>query len=116
VIGAHVRRGDFVTFSQQHIPIERYVTAIHRALDEAPAGTALFLASDGTDEELAPLLSSVQCPILRRASSLRTTTDGVAEALITMLILSRTRFNILTPRSTFGDTACFLGNVPFVDA
>ena len=105
-----------MTFSQQHISIARDAAAIEEALAKSPAGTALFLASDGSDEELAPLFDAVKCPILRRPPSSRTTSEGVAEALVTMLLLSRTRFNILTPLSTFGDTACFLGSVPFADA
>lgn len=117
VIGVHIRRGDFVTVAQQALPTYRYVRAIAAALADAPPGCALFLASDGTDDELAPVLHEVRAPILpRRPPGPRHTTDGVRGALVDMLLLARTRQIVLTPSSSFGEMATFLGNVPFLYA
>ena len=115
VVGVHVRRGDFVTHANQAVPLRRYITALNQVLADARlSDAAIFLASDGSDDELRLLLDTYGERIVRRPASPRTSVEGVRSALVDLLLLSRTDYLVLTPRSTFGEMAAFLGDVPFV--
>lgn len=115
-IGVHIRRGDFTTKANQGVALERYTRSIHQALETMGTDTTIYLASDGSQEEIAPLLTEFGDRIINRPSFSRTSTEGVRSALIDILLLSRTQFLILTPMSTFGEMAAFLGKVPYTYA
>ena len=113
VIGVHIRRGDFATRAGQALSLERYIQAIHEVLRQPGLGEALiFVASDGGDDELRPLLDRWGDRLWRRPPSPRDEARGVQQALVDLLLLSRTQHLVLTPRSTFGEMAAFLGKVP----
>ena len=117
VIGVHVRRGDFVTLAQQALPLDHYLNGIERAGQAVGEPEAMiFLASDGSDEELKLMLNRFGSRIMRRCPLPRNTTEGVQIALVDMLLLARTQHLVLTPCSCFGEMAAFIGNVPFTYA
>lgn len=115
-IGVHIRRGDFTTKANQGLGLERYSRSIRKALEIMGGDTTIYLASDGSKEEISPLLKEFGARIINRPSLPRTSREGVRSALIDMLLLSRTQFLILTPISTFGEMAAFLGKVPYTYA
>ena len=117
IVGVHVRRGDFATMPGWTIDLDNYITAMKQVRDEHGKDLPFFLASDADDAELAPILSAFgKDAIFREPASSRETVDGVSSALVTMLLLSHTDRLILTPRSSFGETAAFLGGQPYTYA
>jgi len=114
VCGVHIRRGDFAQMGHWLIDIEKYCVAMEQVQAELEPDTKFFIATDAPDSEIAPVLHVFGERILKRKPSLRDTTDGVKEALIDLLLLSKTKRLILTPRSSFGEIAAFWGDVPFV--
>jgi hypothetical protein len=115
-IGVHIRRGDFITTANQGLGLERYSRSIRKALEIMGDDATIYLASDGSKEEISPLLREFGARIINRPSLPRSSREGVRSALIDMLLLSRTQFLILTPISTFGEMAAFLGKVPYTYA
>lgn len=113
MVGVHVRRGDFREKQGWAIGTESYVEAMRRIREESGEDCYFFLASDASDDELAPLLAEFRGRLFRSPPSPRDDPDGVTEALITMLLLSKTDRLLLTPRSSFGETAAFLGGQPY---
>ena len=110
-IGIHVRRGDFVqqgSYEQmisQHnslLPMEWYVAALRAVRSAAGGQPRAYVFSDGTDEELAPLLD---LPAVERAD--------YGSGLGDMLGLSRSRL-IIASGSTFSMWGSFLGQVPAI--
>jgi hypothetical protein len=109
-IAAHVRRGDLtrqrvvadIESLTQFTPTRWFVEAI-RLLREAPDWRALPIRifSDGSDDELAPLLSIPGC---QRA----TTGSSVGD----MLALASARLLLASGYSTFSMWASFLGRMP----
>lgn len=108
-IALHVRRGDFATGPEEALrtgaanlqqPIRWYVEALHALRQSVQADASAIIFSDGTDDELAPLLSI----------------DGVRRspyhaAITDILLLSRAAA-IIASRSTFSAWASFLGQTP----
>jgi hypothetical protein len=115
-IGVHIRRGDFITTANQGLGLERYSRSICKALEIMGRDTTIYIASDGTKEEISPLLREFGARVINHPSLPRSSREGVRSALIDMLLLSRTQFLILTPISTFGEMAAFLGKVPYTYA
>lgn len=111
-VGVHIRLGDFKQ-NDQALPITRFLSAV-AAFDRRNSTTMpLFLASDGSPEELAPFYASLPGRIHRRCgSSDRSGNEAVGDALVDMLLLARCQHVIQTPRSSFGQVACFLGGCP----
>jgi len=107
-IGIHVRRGDFVQQASyedmisQHnsvLPMEWYVGALQAVRSATGRETRAYVFSDGTVEELAPLLD---LPAVERAD--------FGSGLGDMLGLSRSRL-IIASGSTFSMWGSFLGQV-----
>jgi hypothetical protein len=115
MLGVHIRRGDFVNVAQG-ISLTRYITAIHESLKTMPSNTEIFIATDAQPEEIGPLTADFLGRIRLRPNMQRDSEAGVKSALVDMLLLSRTNFLVLTPLSSFGEMAAFLGNVPFKSA
>ncbi len=110
-IGIHVRRGDFVqqgSYEQmisQHnslLPMEWYVAALRAARAAAGADVRAAVFSDGSADELAPLLGQ---PAVERAD--------FGSGLGDMLGLSRSRL-LIASGSTFSMWGSFLGQVPAI--
>lgn len=108
-IALHVRRGDFATGHEEALragaanlqqPIRWYVEALHALRESVGADAPAIIFSDGTDDELAPLLS---IDGVRRSPYRAAVTD--------ILILSRAAA-IIASRSTFSAWASFLGQTP----
>jgi hypothetical protein len=110
MLGVHLRRGDFVSAGCA-VPIERYNLALEAARKHHSEAAGVFLATDATEQELDGFHSEL--PVYRRHCGGRTTRQGVASALIDMLLLSRTKHVVLTPLSTFGELAALYGDIPF---
>jgi len=110
-IGIHVRRGDFVqqgSYEQmisQHnslLPLEWYVGALRAVRAAAGRDVRAYVFSDGSSEELAPLLD---LPAVKRAD--------YGSGLGDMLGLSRSRL-LIASGSTFSMWGSYLGQVPAI--
>lgn len=108
-VSIHVRRGDFAwrpdreaTASSDNsaLPIEWYVAALEAVRAQARSTLEAWVFSDGTEQELAPLLSM---PAVRRME--------YGSAIADMLALSRGRL-LVASGSTFSMWASWLGQVP----
>lgn len=113
VIGVHVRRGDFTSINGWTVDNAHYVRAMHELQDKLGRHLTFVLASDASNEELLPITQPFSGQVLRIPPSPRENQSGIAHALVTMLLLSRTSYLLLTPRSSFGEMAAFLGGQPF---
>lgn len=110
-VAIHVRRGDFVERSNYQdmvhthnsvIPIDWYVGALQAVRLKAGEDIPAFVFSDGTEEELAPLLS---IPHVQRVD--------YGSGLGDMLGLSRSRL-LIASGSTFSMWGSYLGQVPTI--
>ena len=110
-IGIHVRRGDFVqqssygdmvNFNNSLLPLEWYMDALRAVRSITGEETAAYVFSDGTAEELAPLLA---LPAVERMD--------YGSGLGDMLGLSRSRM-LIASGSTFSMWGSYLGQVPTI--
>jgi hypothetical protein len=110
-IGIHVRRGDFVQQASRDdmlridnslLPLEWYMAALQAVRAEAGRTVPAAVFSDGTAEELAPLLA---LPEVRRVD--------YGSGLGDMLGLSRSRL-LIASGSTFSMWGSYLGQVPAI--
>ena len=110
-IGIHVRRGDFVQqgsyeeMISQHnslLPLDWYVGALQAVRAATGRGTRAYVFSDGSADELAPLLA---LPAVERAD--------FGSGLGDMLGLSRSRL-LIASGSTFSMWGSYLGQVPAI--
>jgi hypothetical protein len=110
-IAIHVRRGDFVQQASQDdlwridnslLPLEWYMAVLRAVRAAAGRAVPAALFSDGTDEELAPLLA---LPAVRRVD--------YGSSLGDMLGLSRSRL-LIASGSTFSMWGSYLGQVPAI--
>lgn len=100
-IAVHVRLGDFP--QEYRTPIDWYRKRIEEAIAASEGGRLDFqLFSDGTDEELEPL---IKLPGVHRAF--------YGNALADIIAISRCGF-LIGSDSTFSCWGAFLGNVPAV--
>jgi hypothetical protein len=110
-IGIHVRRGDFVWYDtweetisihNSMLPTEWYVGAVQAVRSAIGRPTRAYLFSDGSEEELAPLLG---LPNVERVH--------FGSGLADMLALTRCRL-LITSGSTFSMWGSYLGQVPAI--
>jgi hypothetical protein len=110
-IGIHVRRGDFVWYDtweetisihNSMLPTEWYVGAVQAVRSAIGRQTRAYLFSDGSEEELAPLLG---LPNVERVH--------FGSGLADMLALTRCRL-LITSGSTFSMWGSYLGQVPAI--
>jgi hypothetical protein len=110
-IGIHVRLGDFVRQSDLDttvrvdnsvLPLDWYKKALLAVRRELGAGAPARVFSDGTDEELRPLLSM---------DNVKRVTFG--SSIADMLALARSRI-LIASGSTFSMWPSYLGQVPTV--
>jgi hypothetical protein len=113
MIGVHLRRGDFVSVGRS-IPTARYNRAIEAARARCPDAVGIFLATDAAESELTDLVPGL--PMRRLTYRGRESREGLASALIDLLVLSHTSYLILTPMSTFGELASLPREIPCLRA
>ena len=110
-IAIHVRRGDFVQRSSYDdmvnidnsvLPLDWYMDALRAVRSATGKVTPAFVFSDGTSEELAPLLG---LPAVHRVD--------YGSGLADMLGLSRSRL-LIASGSTFSMWGSYLGQVPTI--
>ena len=110
-IGIHVRRGDFVqqashadmlNIDNSLLPLDWYMNALQAIRRATGEDTPAYVFSDGSEEELAPLLALPG--VLRR---------DYGSGLGDMLGLSRSRL-LIASGSTFSMWGSYLGQVPAI--
>ena len=110
-IAIHVRRGDFVqrthyadmmNTDNSVLPLEWYIDALQAVRSDTGRATPAYVFSDGTGDELAPLLA---LPAVRRMD--------YGSGLGDMLGLSRSRL-LIASGSTFSMWGSYLGQVPAI--
>jgi hypothetical protein len=110
-VGIHVRRGDFVqqasysdmvNVDNSLLPIEWYMAALNAVREKAGRDVPAHIFSDGTQEELLPLLDM---PRVRRVD--------YGSGLGDMLGLSRSRL-LIASGSTFSMWGSYLGQAPAI--
>ena len=100
-IGAHIRRGDFVTIGLALQP-DYYVKAIRTAYRTCGKDVPVLVFSDGAENELAFLR-----PL--KDEGINYIVMPKAPAIQDVLSLSRARVLVATNRSTFSEWGAFLG-------
>ena len=114
-VGLHVRMGDFVKkYGSSLPPISRYIDIVSAILVKRPDAN-IVLVSDAEEEELRPLLAAVKCHT-RDKINIRTSTEGIRDALVDMMVLAQTDLVISTPSSSFSAVAAMLGSKPLLRA
>ena len=109
-IGLHIRRADHQQAIEES-PLELFTTVVDRAIDEQ-ADLRIYLATD--DEHTKQVLSVrygsrvIASPV----AASRESSDGIREALVELLALSRTCHIYGSAGSTFSPIAACLGDVP----
>ena len=98
-IAMHVRLGDYS--ADQRIALDWY-KQVGRAIYEVNKEAEILVFSDGTDEELAPLLAQ---PNVKRATG--------GNALEDILAISQCRL-VVASDSTFSAMGAFIGNTPIL--
>lgn len=118
VVGVHVRRGDALTSRAAALyrssSDEAFAAAMSRAVADDPS-LRFFLATDceKTQEAFAERFRGrlVSAPKPFVASVLHAPKQGQADALVDLLLLSRTERILATRRSTFGPMAALMGRI-----
>ncbi len=109
-IGVHIRRTDHSTVTA-YSPLEFFIRAMQREID-ADSQVQFFLATDSPQVE-SEFLSRFGERILCRPRQLtRQTPEGVCDAMIDLLCLSRTRKIIGSRLSSFSETAAQISDIP----
>ena len=110
-IGLHIRRGDFLQRGsyeetvQRHnslLPMEWYMAALEQVRARCGQPVPAFVFSDGSAEELAPILAMENVQRVEYGSS-----------IADILALSRSRL-LIASDSTFSQWAAYLGQLPAI--
>lgn len=111
-ISLHVRLGDFAVAksveqlnagkANTRVPLEWFVDALRGYRDVHGSDAPAYVFSDGSDEELAPLLSEPKCRRL-----------GFGSSVADLLALGNSR-HLIASGSTFSMWASYLGRMPVV--
>jgi len=101
VIGVHVRLGDLVTLGTEFcVPVSRYLERM-RALEQERGRCRFYLASDGSEAEIRPILDEFGDRLEWRLPSSRATGRGGHDALVDQLLLARTCLILRNGKSSF---------------
>jgi len=95
LIGIHVRRGDFAS-TPWLTSLDYFIGRIKQIREVAANCLPVTIFSDGTDEELAPLLDM---PKVQRADP--------NPDIVDLLLLSQSKILVTSPASTFSNWAAF---------
>lgn len=100
-MSVHLRRGDFK--HSNVTPIQWYINALHQLRAELGSDWPIYIFSDGTDEELMPVM---------RLPNTKRLTFG--SSLADLIALSKAHILIGSAGSTFSQWASFLGRMPVI--
>lgn len=100
-ISVHIRLGDFKGW--RATPIPWYINTLHKLRAELGSGWPIYIFSDGTDEEIMP--------VMRLPNTTRLT---FGSSLADLLALSKAHLLIGSAGSTFSQWASFLGRIPVI--
>lgn len=109
-IGVHIRRRDNRQ-SIRHSPTEAFIEVMESALGEDPR-THFFLATDSPAEETRLRLRFGERILSRSRKLSRLHTSGLRDALVDLLLLSRTSRIIGSHWSSFSGVAAEIGRIP----
>jgi hypothetical protein len=113
LIGLHIRRGDNAN-SSAYSPVDLFVNTIKAELEEDP-DTRFFLASDSSVVEQELIRSFGKERILHRQKVLnRGAKNGIIDAWIDLLLLSRCKKIYGSFYSSFSEIAARVGNTPLI--
>jgi len=110
-VSIHIRRGDFLqrgnyeqTVARHNslLPLKWYISALQAVRERYGKAVRTYVFSDGTNEELAPLLAMENVERVEFGSS-----------IADILALSRSRL-LIASGSTFSQWASYLGQVPTI--
>jgi hypothetical protein len=110
MLGVHIRRGDFLELMRYNgtciTAVEDYIRCIDQHLEVGPFDR-LYLATDDTDVRvrLRQRYGTQLCVSFEPRSLDRSTVEAIQDALIDLLLLSRSRYLIGTKRSSFSRVA-----------
>ncbi len=111
-VGVHIRRGD----NEKSIigsPLEGFIELMEKEI-ENDKDVMFFLATDSIDTEEI-LQTRFQRRILSNTKVLnRNSTEGIQDALIDMMCLSKTRKILGSYWSSFSETAASIGNIELI--
>lgn len=114
-VGLHIRQGDFRDIYGEDFARPDRFLAIARNIQDRMPNVSFVLATDADDATVRCFCEELPCQFRPRLNS-RDDTDGIREALVDMLVLSRTDLVVSTPDSSFGGFAAFMGSKPLVRA
>lgn len=109
-IGVHIRRTDHSTVTA-YSPQDFFIRAMQRQID-ADSQVQFFLATDSPQVESEFLSRFGERILCRPRQFTRQTPEGVCDALIDLLCLSRTRKIIGSRLSSFSETAAQINDIP----
>jgi hypothetical protein len=115
VTGVHIRRNDHLTFMKKDhrlvCPTSMFVKAMENVLHTNP-GTRFFLATDDKNEEkLIMRLFPGAVIVYEKAERSRNTTEGMQDALVDWLLLSKTSRIIASYASSFSEEAVAVNRI-----
>ena len=112
-VGIHIRTGDFVRAHGAALPsVDRYLEVARTVLRARP-DVRFVLVTDADSRTIARLVSELPM-MTREKQNTRTTREGIRDALVDLLALSRTELVVGTPFSSFSGVAAMLGGRPLI--
>jgi len=109
-VGVHIRRTDHLTVAA-YSPQDFFIRAMQREID-ADSHVQFFLATDSPHVESEFLSRFGERILCRPRQFTRQTPEGVCDALVDLLCLSRTRKIIGSRLSSFSETAAQINDIP----
>jgi len=107
VIGVHIRRTDNV-WARENSPIELFVTAMDKELAKHP-NVCFFVASDDIETKQCLASRYADCVMFRKDVKRREDRGGCEDALIDLLLLSKTSKILGSCGSSFSVVAASIG-------
>ena len=99
-IGIHIRCGDFP--AEEQTPVNWFVGALRHIREELGGSARAYVCSDASTRHLEPLLNEEGVELIRN------------NALVELLLLSRSKILLASAGSTFSAWAAFLGQMPCI--
>jgi hypothetical protein len=106
--GVHLRRTDH-TDAIRHSPIDGFIKAMEEKLENADA--TFFLSTDSEQDKKRIINRFGQRIITREPTLERTSPQGIADAVIDLFCLSKTKGIIGSYKSTFSQVAAEIGRI-----
>lgn len=109
-VGVHIRRTDNVQ-SMQVSTVEAFVEAMQNEINRSPR-VRFFLATDDAQVKQQLICRFPRRIITQSVPACRTTLEGMADAVVDLWCLARTRRLLGSYWSSFTDTAAEIGQIP----